>query len=59
LCCEQLFESEANRKIKKEPALAVEMGKIVDLFPVGVDKDADADEVTLSGDVISELWTFG
>jgi len=59
LCPEQLFESEANRKIKKEPALAVEMGKIVDLFPVGVDKDADADEVTPSGDVISQLWTFG
>jgi U3 small nucleolar RNA-associated protein 19 len=57
LCPGQLFESEANRKIKKEPALAVEMGKIVDLFPIGV--DADADEVTLSGDVISELWTFG
>ncbi|KAJ7202823.1 CBF/Mak21 family-domain-containing protein [Mycena pura] len=45
-----LFEADASRKIKKEPAVAVEMEKRVQLFPAA-DKEMD-------GDVVSELWSF-
>ncbi|THV05530.1 CBF-domain-containing protein [Dendrothele bispora CBS 962.96] len=46
-----LFDTEANRKIKKEPALAIETGQPrPPLF-------SDSDQA--GGDVVNELWTFG
>ncbi|KAJ7465318.1 CBF/Mak21 family-domain-containing protein [Mycena latifolia] len=46
-----LFDADADRKIKKEPAVAVDMGKQLDLF-----RGDEAEE--LGGDVVSELWSF-
>ncbi|KAJ6584689.1 CBF/Mak21 family-domain-containing protein [Mycena capillaripes] len=46
-----LFDADANRKIKKEPPVGMEMGKDVALF--------SHDPEVLSGDVVSELWSFG
>jgi hypothetical protein len=45
-----LFDADATRKIKKEPPVAMEMGKHKDLFPREVE--------VLGGDVVSELWSF-
>ncbi|KAJ7244754.1 CBF/Mak21 family-domain-containing protein [Mycena haematopus] len=45
-----LFDADAMRKIKKEPPVAMEMGKHMALFPR---------EEVLGGDGISELWVFG
>ncbi|KAJ7043875.1 CBF/Mak21 family-domain-containing protein [Mycena alexandri] len=45
-----LFDADANRKIKKEPPVAVEMGKDLHLFP--------REEEVLGGDVVAELWSF-
>ncbi|KAF8068618.1 CBF/Mak21 family-domain-containing protein [Lyophyllum atratum] len=58
-----LFETEANRKIKKEPPLAVELGKSRELFPIaGAVKAAPAEgeeeDVAIAGDVVEELWAF-
>ncbi|KAJ6499420.1 CBF/Mak21 family-domain-containing protein [Mycena sanguinolenta] len=44
-----LFEADATRKIKKEPPVAIEMGKHGALFPR---------EEVLGGDVVSDLWSF-
>jgi len=44
------LEADANRKIKKEPPVAVDMGTRIDLFSGG------AEEV--GGDVVSDLWSF-
>ncbi|KAG2158491.1 CBF/Mak21 family-domain-containing protein [Suillus bovinus] len=50
-----LIETEVRRKIKKEPALAMELRK--DLFPTG---DAtNSDDCLVGRDVVSELWVFG
>jgi U3 small nucleolar RNA-associated protein 19 len=58
-----LFDTEANRRIKKEPALAVELGKTGRLFPVALASTAAVDTVeepiqVEDGDVVSELWIF-
>ncbi|KAF9455526.1 CBF/Mak21 family-domain-containing protein [Collybia nuda] len=56
-----LFDTEANRKIKKEPPLAVEMRKPGSLFPVAPESTEKSDareESTEDNDVVSELWTF-
>jgi len=56
-----LFEAEANRKIKKEPALAVQTGKGRELFPVagaGAKGEEDKEAVRGEGDVVDELWVF-
>ncbi|KAJ6557232.1 CBF/Mak21 family-domain-containing protein [Mycena vulgaris] len=45
-----LFDADANRKIKKEPPVAVDMGKQLDLF--------GGDAEMAGGDVISDLWSF-
>ncbi|KAJ7366593.1 CBF/Mak21 family-domain-containing protein [Mycena albidolilacea] len=45
-----LFDADATRKIKKEPPVAMEIGKHKDLFPREVE--------VLGGDVVSELWSF-
>lgn len=57
----QLFETEITRKIKREPALAVEPNMKV--FAAGTDGNAeepDGDVVMGSGqrDFINELWVF-
>lgn len=50
----QLFETEAKRKIKKEPALALDMGKDLErLFPV-----TKEDRPTMEGGVVQDLWVF-
>ncbi|KAM6503710.1 CBF/Mak21 family domain containing protein [Amanita muscaria] len=61
-----LFNTEVNRKIKKEPALAMEIDKPVLIFPTKTKKDDEegkvedeGDEVVQSSpDVVSDLWTF-
>ncbi|KAJ7645611.1 CBF/Mak21 family-domain-containing protein [Mycena polygramma] len=45
-----LFDADANRKIKKEPPVAIDMGKQSDLFPRDVEM--------LGADVVSDLWSF-
>ena len=58
----QLFDAEANRKIKKEPPVALEVEQQqkekLQLLFVGVDADDDADLVSAGGDVVTELWGF-
>ncbi|KAH7926662.1 CBF-domain-containing protein [Leucogyrophana mollusca] len=49
-----LIETETKRKIKREPALAVELGK--NLFPVAA---TDEEEQVGTSDAVSELWVFG
>ncbi|KAH7913993.1 CBF/Mak21 family-domain-containing protein [Hygrophoropsis aurantiaca] len=48
-----LIETETKRKIKKDPALAVDLGR--NLFPIGAIEGTGEQ----SGDVVSELWVFG
>ncbi|KAL1685980.1 CBF/Mak21 family-domain-containing protein [Schizophyllum commune] len=49
-----LFETEAKRKIKKEPALALDLGKDLErLFPV-----TRGDRPTMEGGVVQDLWVF-
>jgi hypothetical protein len=45
-----LFEADAGRKIKKEPPVAVELRKDLDLFP--------AEGESVGGGVVSEIWSF-
>jgi hypothetical protein len=52
----QLFDSEVKRKTKKEPAIAMELKQYT--FPTSDEKDKLAEELTLKGDVVAELWTF-
>ena len=55
----QLFETEINRKVKREPALAVESK--IKMFPDPqegeefMEKRSEID----STDIVGELWTFG
>ncbi|KAF9475152.1 CBF-domain-containing protein [Pholiota conissans] len=55
-----LFETEIGRKIKREPALAMESD--VKVFPEEKIQDTEADSMVIDTptqrDVISELWTF-
>jgi len=52
-----LFESEAKRKIKKDPAIAMELKK--HLFLTADQKEQIPEEaITVQGDVVTELWTF-
>ncbi|KAG6899085.1 hypothetical protein C0993_001032 [Termitomyces sp. T159_Od127] len=55
-----LFETEVNRKIKKDPALSLEMGQDKEIFPITPEaKEAEGEgEVRIEGDVVSELWSF-
>ena len=53
----QLFESEAKRKIKKDPAIAMELKK--HLFLTAEQKQQIPEEaITVQGDVVTELWKF-
>ncbi|KAJ7718108.1 CBF/Mak21 family-domain-containing protein [Mycena maculata] len=45
-----LFDADVNRKIKKEPPVAVDMGKQLQLF--------SGDPEVVDGDVVSDLWSF-
>lgn len=51
----QLIETEVRRKIKKDPALAMELRK--DIFPMA--DAANTDDGSTSKDAVSELWVFG
>ncbi|KAJ8516405.1 hypothetical protein ONZ45_g6274 [Pleurotus djamor] len=53
-----LFDTEAGRKIKKEPALSMELelGKGINLFPVL--PAADGSEEVVSSDIVTQLWSF-
>jgi len=53
LRCAQLLDTETKRKVKKEPALAVEM--TADLFTCAV---GTANEGSGGGDVVKDLWGF-
>ncbi|KAF5357188.1 hypothetical protein D9756_006382 [Leucocoprinus leucothites] len=58
-----LFDTEANRKIKREPALALDLPKGFISFPtsaVSVEQEGDSLNSAFSqnGDVVSELWSF-
>ncbi|KAF5375700.1 hypothetical protein D9615_009364 [Tricholomella constricta] len=62
-----LFDTEAHRKIKKEPALAGDVRKGRKLFPVADAAEAanaeggeeeDEDAVGAEGDPVNELWVF-
>lgn len=57
LSCFQLFESETKRKIRKEPAVSMELRQHT--FPKAAEKaELPEEEFVVKGDVISELWTF-
>ncbi|KAG6881704.1 hypothetical protein C0992_000385, partial [Termitomyces sp. T32_za158] len=56
-----LFETEVNRKIKKDPALSLEMGQEKKMFPVTPEDTIETegeDEVRIEADVVGELWSF-
>jgi len=53
-CC-KLFETEISRKVKREPALAMESMK---MFPDPQDQELRS-EIVDSRDIVGELWTFG
>lgn len=55
----QLFETEINRKVKREPALAVET--TTKMFPDPQDQEElmeKRSEIDPT-DIVGELWTFG
>jgi hypothetical protein len=57
LSCSQLFESETKKKIRKEPAMSMELKQYT--FPKAAEKaELPEEEFILKGDVVSELWTF-
>lgn len=51
----KLIETEVRRKIKKEPALAMELRK--DLFPMA--DAANTNDGSAGRDAVNELWVFG
>ncbi|KAG8947482.1 hypothetical protein FRC04_010663 [Tulasnella sp. 424] len=51
-----LFETEAKRTFKKDPAMTFELKKD-ELFPEGLSKDVNS--LAQPNDVVSELWVFG
>ncbi|KAF8637279.1 hypothetical protein AX17_002932 [Amanita inopinata Kibby_2008] len=56
-----LFDTEVNRKIKKEPALAINIDRPVVTFASSKEAsegDGDDEPSHTTADVISELWTF-
>jgi U3 small nucleolar RNA-associated protein 19 len=52
----QLFETEINRKVKREPALAVESR--TKMFPDPKDQEEFMEERS-EIDIVGELWAFG
>ncbi|KAG5722668.1 hypothetical protein E4T56_gene14457 [Termitomyces sp. T112] len=56
-----LFETEANRKIKKDPPFSLEMGQDKMMFPLAPEDKIEREvggEVHVEGDVVNELWLF-
>ena len=52
-----MFDSEVKRKMKREPAITMELKQY--MFPTTDTKEnLDEGELTVKGDVVSELWTF-
>ena len=55
--CLQLFESEAKRRIKKDPAYAIDLKKY--MFLTADQKEKTPEEaISVQGDAVTELWTF-
>ena len=52
----QLYETEAKRRMKKDPAITFEL-TAGNWFPAG-GEDAKGEEPVAGGDKISHLWTF-
>jgi len=52
-----LFESEAKRKIKKDPAVAMELKKYLYLT-AGQKEQIPEEEISAHGDMVTELWSF-
>jgi hypothetical protein len=53
----QLFESEAKRKIKKDPAVAMDLKNHMFLTPDQKEQIPE-EAISVQGDVVTELWTF-
>ena len=53
----QLFESEVGRKIKKDPAVAMELKKHL-FLTAGQKEQIPEEAISVQGDVVTELWTF-
>lgn len=53
----QLFESEVRRKIKKDPAVAMELKKHL-LLTADQKEGVSEEAISVQGDVVTELWTF-
>jgi U3 small nucleolar RNA-associated protein 19 len=62
----QLFDTEANRKVKREPAFAMDLPKGFIPFPdasnssISLEEGGDEQEVELQQrlDVVGQLWSF-
>ena len=55
----QLFETEINRKVKREPALAVESRTKMFPDPKYQDELTEEESKIGSTDIVGEFWTFG
>lgn len=53
----QLFATEINRKVKQEPALAVQSK--IKIFPDRQDQELMKKREVDSNDIVGEFWTFG
>ncbi|TEB11089.1 hypothetical protein FA13DRAFT_1806178 [Coprinellus micaceus] len=56
-----LFDTEVNRKIKREPALAMEEGRTgkLDFFPAKpLVQEGETEQPAVQMDVVNELWVF-
>lgn len=62
--CVQLFDTEANRKVKREPAFAMDLPKGFIPFPdtsnSSLEEGGDEQEVELQQnlDIVGQLWSF-
>lgn len=57
-CLLQLFETEINRKVKREPALAVESRTKLSPDPQDQEELMEKRPEIDSTDIVGELWTF-
>lgn len=53
----QLFESEVRRKVKKDPAVAMELKKYL-LLTADQKEEISEEVISVQGDVVTDLWTF-
>lgn len=54
-----MFETEINRKVKREPALAVESRTMMFPDPQDGQEVMDKRSEIDSNDIVGDLWTFG